>query len=190
MRRLPVVAIGLALAMLCSSATAFAQTPTRDSVTGFAFALIPAQNRPPPNVMEVDFVFDASSGPAGEDPTGTVMMFPIDGGPVTCLNVNGIDAVVGIATPTTNPGGFLIYVSDNATPGEGSDTLALVPVTGPPEVCPAPVSPNTAIFTGDITVIDAPPVLISKEQCKKGGWRNFPQFKNQGQCIAFVNHGP
>jgi hypothetical protein len=63
-------------------------------------------------------------------------------------------------------------------------------VTGPPEVCPAPVSANTTIFTGDITVIDAPPVLISKEQCKNGAWRNFPQFKNQGQCIAFVNQGP
>ena len=29
----------------------------------------------------------------------------------------------------------------------------------------------------------------SKEQCKNGGWRNFPQFKNQGQCIAFVSDG-
>jgi hypothetical protein len=29
---------------------------------------------------------------------------------------------------------------------------------------------------------------VSKEECKRGGWRNFPQFKNQGQCIAFVNH--
>ena len=29
-----------------------------------------------------------------------------------------------------------------------------------------------------------------EEDCKNGGWRNFPQFKNQGQCIAFVNHGP
>jgi hypothetical protein len=29
----------------------------------------------------------------------------------------------------------------------------------------------------------------SKDQCKNGGWRHFPQFKNQGQCIAFVNHG-
>jgi hypothetical protein len=28
----------------------------------------------------------------------------------------------------------------------------------------------------------------SKQECKNGGWRNFPQFKNQGQCIAFVNH--
>ena len=33
-------------------------------------------------------------------------------------------------------------------------------------------------------------VPTSKDQCKNGGWRNFPQFKNQGQCIAFVNHGP
>jgi hypothetical protein len=104
--------------------------------------------------------------------------------------VNGIDAVVGIATPTTSPGGFLIYVSDNGTPGEGSDTVDLVPVAAPPEVCPDPVSANTAIFTGDITVIDAQPFPTSKDQCKKGGWRNFPPFKNQGQCIAFVNHGP
>ena len=28
----------------------------------------------------------------------------------------------------------------------------------------------------------------SKEQCKKGGWKNFG-FKNQGQCIQFVNTG-
>jgi probable HAF family extracellular repeat protein len=28
----------------------------------------------------------------------------------------------------------------------------------------------------------------SKEQCKNGGWKNFG-FKNQGQCIQFVNTG-
>jgi hypothetical protein len=27
-------------------------------------------------------------------------------------------------------------------------------------------------------------------QCKKGGWREFPDFKNQGQCVAFVKRGP
>jgi hypothetical protein len=32
------------------------------------------------------------------------------------------------------------------------------------------------------------PVPISRAQCKHGGWHNFPRFKNQGQCIAFVNH--
>jgi hypothetical protein len=29
-----------------------------------------------------------------------------------------------------------------------------------------------------------------KEECKKDGWRNFgSKFKNQGQCVAFVEHG-
>ena len=30
----------------------------------------------------------------------------------------------------------------------------------------------------------------TKAQCKKGGWRSFtnPRFKNQGQCVAYVNH--
>ena len=41
-----------------------------------------------------------------------------------------------------------------------------------------------------IAVSPAAQVPASKDQCKNGGWRNFPQFKNQGQCIAFVNHGP
>jgi hypothetical protein len=26
----------------------------------------------------------------------------------------------------------------------------------------------------------------AKDQCKNGGWRNYPVFKNQGQCITFV----
>lgn len=30
----------------------------------------------------------------------------------------------------------------------------------------------------------------NKDQCKKGGWQTFnnPTFKNQGECISFVNH--
>lgn len=34
------------------------------------------------------------------------------------------------------------------------------------------------------------PPRFTKEQCKKGGWRRFadPSFKNQGQCIKYVNH--
>ena len=57
----------------------------------------------------------------------------------------------------------------------------------------APKSPAT-VATGTlpigIAVTPLPRMPTSKEQCKNGGWRNFPQFKNQGQCIAFVNHGP
>jgi YVTN family beta-propeller protein len=31
-----------------------------------------------------------------------------------------------------------------------------------------------------------------KDQCKKGGWRDFTiprKFKNQGDCVSFVNTG-
>jgi hypothetical protein len=36
---------------------------------------------------------------------------------------------------------------------------------------------------------DFPAVPTTKSQCKKGGWRSFGRFKNQGQCIRFVKHG-
>jgi lysophospholipase L1-like esterase len=29
----------------------------------------------------------------------------------------------------------------------------------------------------------------TKDQCNNGGWRDFSQFKNQGECIQFVNTG-
>ena len=47
----------------------------------------------------------------------------------------------------------------------------------------------TVISTGNLTVVDAQPFPISKDQCKNGGWRNFPQFKNQGDCVSFVATG-
>jgi hypothetical protein len=33
----------------------------------------------------------------------------------------------------------------------------------------------------------SPPTI--KDQCKHGGWKNFPQFKNQGACVRFVATG-
>jgi hypothetical protein len=37
------------------------------------------------------------------------------------------------------------------------------------------------------TYVERRPTSI--DQCKKGGWQQFPGFKNQGQCVAFVNRG-
>jgi hypothetical protein len=37
---------------------------------------------------------------------------------------------------------------------------------------------------------DFPAVPTRRSECKKGGWRSFGRFKNQGQCIRFVKHGP
>ena len=46
------------------------------------------------------------------------------------------------------------------------------------------------VVAGDVTVTDARALPRTKDDCKNGGWRNYPQFNNQGQCIACVNHGP
>ena len=40
-------------------------------------------------------------------------------------------------------------------------------------------------FTSSLTQ-PVPIAPTSKDECKKNGWKNFPQFKNQGQCVSFV----
>jgi hypothetical protein len=39
------------------------------------------------------------------------------------------------------------------------------------------------------TGVGGPPPPISEQQCKRDGWKNFPQFENQGQCVSFVKTG-
>jgi hypothetical protein len=48
---------------------------------------------------------------------------------------------------------------------------------------------GAATLTESFTSSLAQPVLIApttKDQCKRGGWRDFPQFKKQGDCVSFV----
>lgn len=45
----------------------------------------------------------------------------------------------------------------------------------------------TPVASTTIQIIVGNP-LVSAEQCKKGGWAAFG-FKNQGQCIRYVNTG-
>jgi hypothetical protein len=70
--------------------------------------------------------------------------------------------------------------------GEGADLFAFLEFLGPTVVqnIVVPDALGLQIFT-----IPCPPQ--SKDECKKGGWQNFPafDFKNQGQCIAFFNAG-
>ena len=46
-----------------------------------------------------------------------------------------------------------------------------------------------AVLTGDIDIVNAPPLPTSKEQCVDGGHVQYG-FKNQGECVAFVQRGP
>jgi DNA-binding beta-propeller fold protein YncE len=55
-----------------------------------------------------------------------------------------------------------------------------------------PKNPATVPTPGSSTgiAIASPlPLPTSKDECKNGGWRGF-DFKNQGECVAFVARGP
>jgi hypothetical protein len=50
-------------------------------------------------------------------------------------------------------------------------------------------SAGAATLTETFASSLAQPVPIaptSKDQCKNDGWKAFPQFKNQGECVSFV----
>ena len=137
------------------------------------------------------FTINATSGPSGENPTGQVSFWVFGGvlqigGPVTCLAVNGNTATINIRDQGSLSGAIVtIQVVDDQP-----DTFDAIPnVRAPTDCSPLPPSGlGGPLSTGDITVVDAPPLPTTKAQCKNGGWRQFG-FKNQGLCVAFVG-GP
>ena len=85
---------------------------------------------------------------------------------------------------------LILVVEDNGPSGsDPSDTVAVEPVNDPTSCALPTFFTPLDVVEGDVTVTDAPALPTSKSQCLNGGWRSFPQFKNQGQCIVFVNHG-
>jgi hypothetical protein len=140
----------------------------------------------------------AQSGTSGENPSGQVLwhsgggLAPTITGPVTCLNVTGNTAVLNFqATEVDGGGSFPVGIGTLelvANGGPGRDTFGFsVGARSPSDCSPLTVPAFAGTFSsGGVVIFDAPPLPISKAQCKNGGWRNFPQFKNQGQCVAFV----
>jgi hypothetical protein len=194
-----IIVFGVAMAV---HGTAAAQAPAGDSVTGSLLLDPPGTN---PEVT-TRFFFDAHSGPAGENPSGTVNLvgrFIVDRGAVTCLAVDGNRASIGVSFDGggfLGPYGSVVFVDDLG--GEGEDTIArqvfVGPSTGPP-ICPTelpegvtrPLGPTypDPLFDGNIVIVDAPSLPNSKDQCKNGGWRSYNVFKNQGDCVSFVATG-
>jgi hypothetical protein len=177
-----VLVVLAACACLALPSTAAAQ---QDSVIGSG----EADARP--------FSVNAVSGPAGENATGSLSFVLGIGdltGDVTCLNVSGSQAVVGgpVTGGTAAPAGsgYFFHVDDRAPM---SDLVRLEILGSPPSACGPPsfISP-TLVTVGDIVVTDAPappPLPTSKDECKDGGWRQFG-FRNQGECVAFVESLP
>jgi hypothetical protein len=202
-RRLLLAVVGLVVAVSCTLPPAAAgQVPTEDSVVGDGEG----------NFFLFDV--DARSGPSGENPSGTATWhlgrasgptWTVD---VTCLSVTGNTAVIGfsgtVSRPLiTEPTAGLIRVVDAGGPNSGLDSFEFAEQRGDPSSGPLPgptecssfpsifpfVNGPISITSGDIVVTDAQPFPTSKEQCKAGGWRNFPDFKNEGDCVSFVATG-
>lgn len=193
-RRLALSLFAAALLGMGAS-SADAQSLDRDFVTGAAGA------EPTQNTQTVTF-FDASSGPSGQTPTGTVTLVLDFANAadvafarynVTCLEVSGNRATVGgvlafqLGGPPLPPNA-LFYVEDGV--GGAPDGAQFGGgVSSPPTTCPDPLPPGTLTPSvgRDLIVHDAVDLPSSPRQCFGGGWRAFG-FKNQGQCVAFVNH--
>jgi hypothetical protein len=192
MRRMSVLAVaGSAVAaVLALSAPAAGQPPTGDSVVGAG------------HVNVTDFTVSIQAGPSGENPTGSLTLsgFLNFTATPTCLSVSGTAAVGGfrIDSGLMAGQGFLASVVDNGPPVDGQPVDEVVYsglLSAPPIACPAPGDPPTPglfstgggpLTTGDVVVVDAPPLPTSKDQCTNGGWRTFGVFKNQGDCVSFV----
>ena len=106
--------------------------------------------------------------------TTTSLGFPV--GSNAFLAAATYSAVITTATSTcTTHGTGTVSVVEQDAPGHpnvDSDYFGQLFRTGSPPIC----TPR----------VDRP---TNKAQCKKSGWRRFtnPSFKNQGQCVKFVN---
>jgi hypothetical protein len=92
---------------------------------------------------------------------------------IACLQPPRVGAGV---IPTTYEA--TIYTATGNYRDQGS-SLVLEVFSGPPA---------TALIEDFVSSLIEPiPVApSSKEQCEGGGWQNYPQFKNQGDCVSFV----
>lgn len=186
-----VIVVTLA-ALLAAGSPSGAQAPAGDSVTGSGTMNLGFLST---CCVVTPFEFDVHSGPSGEDPTGHVTFSAIAGeAPVTCLAVRTLTAGPTFAEATINIStsefGLVTLQVDDGDPEGLPDTLtALTSSPRSPTDC-SPLSGGNVVgtvLTGDIDIVDAPPLLTAKEQCKRGGWLRYG-FHNQGQCVAFVDH--
>ena len=186
------VAIVVGLAVGTAVTPAQAAPPTQDSVQGNVTTI----GTDVAGFESATYAIDASSGPSGETPSGTVRATSPIGtfffeGTVTCLSIS--DNIALLNLQTGNFGLLALRLTDNAGTGVG-DLVEATLTTRSPTECSTPEASyirHDRVTAGDIVIHDAAPLPSSKEQCRNGGWRNFgPMFKNQGQCVAYVERGP
>ena len=151
---------------------------------------------PAPDFDSTILALNATSGPSGENPSGLVRFDTLGGhfhlgGPVTCLAVNGNTATISFPSQMDFFGDTITVEVVDDQP----DTWAFADSTETERRTPTDCSPlgdapgvhRNPLSSGDFTVVDSQPPTRGK--CLNNGWKQFG-FKNQGQCLAFVNQGP
>jgi hypothetical protein len=48
------------------------------------------------------------------------------------------------------------------------------------------ISATAGTGVGTFTANFGPQLPTTKDQCKNGGWKTYPGFKNQGDCVSYV----
>ena len=177
-RSFAAAAVALALVVITSASAAAKPAPPpprQDSVTGVGVA-----------EFYGDFDIAVRTGPAGG--TSAVGSVSVEGavsfeGMATCLAVTGNVAVLNIGE--TLFGQVTMEVTDNAGTGL-PDIIEAIPTSRPPTDC-SPLTGGVSgnVVSGDVEVVDAPPLPTTKAQCREGGYARYG-FSNQGRCIAFV----
>ena len=102
-----------------------------------------------------------------------------DGGSTVTINLTGTNCCY--APPGTRVSVILGVVTNPPEPGQYTLDVHTSDDTTPATSAPYTISPRL--------ITDPPPAVpTAKEQCKKGGYEAFG-FRNQGQCVAFVQRG-
>jgi hypothetical protein len=171
---------GAVLAVLLA-VPASAQAPAGDSVTGGGVARFVSGGL---DGLTVPFAIDVRSGPSGESPVGSMQLFIAFDDP-TCLAIRSgggqvaDEAVINFRN-TFNGARVLARIAGGTS---GPRQIWLTTASSASDCSFQPPGTVAEVVEGDISIVDAPARPTTKEQCKEGGWRNFPGFKNQGDCI-------
>ena len=125
----------------------------------------------------VDLYMDFVDGLSG---TGSSAV----GNDVVTIVVDGTQAFTGTSWET--------YVHSNNPAGlsSGDQVQAVDSATFRLAGTAAPATSGAGLYFDDVVIDNAQPVVnpTSKNDCKKGGWVDFG-FRNQGQCVRYVNTG-
>jgi hypothetical protein len=185
MRRRMLLGAAVAGVALALASGAGAQTVAQDSVVVTGAPVAQAGS------SFTEIAINATSDPSGGNPTGRVTFaivfspgvgFPVDG-PVTCLSVSGNTATINVQDQAFGFGIVTVHVVDEP------DSFVAGPVGRAPTDCSPPIGwIDIPLSGGDVAIRDALPLPTSKDQCKRGGWREYG-FKNQGECVSFVSRG-